>query len=777
VRRVAVLLALVLLLAPAPAAEEAVRIDPVELDLHRRFLGSAELRGRRPGTSGLEAAAAYLGSELGRLGLTGAGPRGATYLSFEADFTAPGPACRLTSAEPELTLTPGPDFLPLPPSPDGAAEGPLVFVGHGLAGPERDELAGLDLAGRIVLFVAPPAGPDRDAKLIETVDRLAGRGASAAVVVADPRLASFDRVTFANGTTEDGSVEERGAELLFHPADGGPRRTLGKDDFREVELDLPPRAIGTGGPTPAPSRRAKIPAVSVGGRAVDLLLGRPLTDILVAIDRAGRPGSYEVPGVRLRVLVEQAKERLPLRNVAARIAGADPRGRNESVVVAARYDAGDGAAAVLALAGALRRVPAPPRSITFLFLVGGPDGRLGATNAVSRRELPANRIRTLFGITDAEAPPFLAPFAAKSVRCVEVDLDLSDLSEEGRERALARLAEVGKDAIALASLPIPPVKPPAPKSPPKPTGPPTLAAARQARFAGRLPAAEASIAGALDAHPGDPELYLERARVRIAKKDYDGALADAENLDRLEKGDARGFLVRSEVALARGDAEAAARDLDRAVTMGSAEAMLTRALRRLEADYPEVSPEARQDLTDAIRAGGESAVGLCARGIFTAVATSNRPDDAIEWLGQAIDRDPLLAAAWLYRGATRVDADGDRAAAIRDLVRAEQLGARSPRLYFQRGLAELTEGMFSLSIRDFEAHVAKVPDPVRHAASLYNIACAHSLMGNRDEALLWLGRAVAAGFADADHARRDSDLENIRDDPRFEAILRSRRSD
>jgi TolB-like protein/Tfp pilus assembly protein PilF len=55
--------------------------------------------------------------------------------------------------------------------------------------------------------------------------------------------------------------------------------------------------------------------------------------------------------------------------------------------------------------------------------------------------------------------------------------------------------------------------------------------------------------------------------------------------------------------------------------------------------------------------------------------------------------------------------------------------------------------------------------------TLYNTACFYSLAGETDLAINALEKAVTEGQRNADWARQDSDLDNIRDDPRFEKIL------
>jgi adenylate cyclase len=56
---------------------------------------------------------------------------------------------------------------------------------------------------------------------------------------------------------------------------------------------------------------------------------------------------------------------------------------------------------------------------------------------------------------------------------------------------------------------------------------------------------------------------------------------------------------------------------------------------------------------------------------------------------------------------------------------------------------------------------------------LYNIACAYSLIGMPDEALASLETAVDRGFGHKEWIEHDSDLESIRDTPRFQAIAQA----
>ena len=59
----------------------------------------------------------------------------------------------------------------------------------------------------------------------------------------------------------------------------------------------------------------------------------------------------------------------------------------------------------------------------------------------------------------------------------------------------------------------------------------------------------------------------------------------------------------------------------------------------------------------------------------------------------------------------------------------------------------------------------------RKPTSLYNIACAHAMMGNRNAAFEWLEKSVDAGFDIGSYITGDEDLDSLRSDPRFKRFL------
>lgn len=59
---------------------------------------------------------------------------------------------------------------------------------------------------------------------------------------------------------------------------------------------------------------------------------------------------------------------------------------------------------------------------------------------------------------------------------------------------------------------------------------------------------------------------------------------------------------------------------------------------------------------------------------------------------------------------------------------------------------------------------------VRDAHTLYGAACVAALEGQKAEALTWLERSADAGFAMAEHMKKDTDLDSLRGEPAFARV-------
>ena len=60
----------------------------------------------------------------------------------------------------------------------------------------------------------------------------------------------------------------------------------------------------------------------------------------------------------------------------------------------------------------------------------------------------------------------------------------------------------------------------------------------------------------------------------------------------------------------------------------------------------------------------------------------------------------------------------------------------------------------------------------RDSVFAYDIACSYAVQKQADSALSWIQNAIAWGYADVDNACDDPDLENVRDDPRWDDLKR-----
>jgi hypothetical protein len=69
-----------------------------------------------------------------------------------------------------------------------------------------------------------------------------------------------------------------------------------------------------------------------------------------------------------------------------------------------------------------------------------------------------------------------------------------------------------------------------------------------------------------------------------------------------------------------------------------------------------------------------------------------------------------------------------------------------------------------------QAHLKATSSPRYKPTATYNVACVYALKNDKDKAFEWLQKALEAGFAQVDHMAIDSDMDSLRDDPRYKAI-------
>jgi serine/threonine protein kinase/Flp pilus assembly protein TadD len=149
-------------------------------------------------------------------------------------------------------------------------------------------------------------------------------------------------------------------------------------------------------------------------------------------------------------------------------------------------------------------------------------------------------------------------------------------------------------------------------------------------------------------------------------------------------------------------------------------------------------------------------------------------EDAAHWFEQASAVRPedfqspaLLALAYtgLGRGEEAVAA---RRRAVRIIERHLEFNPDDVRAWYMGALVLCPLGELERS-REWVAR-ARALEP-EDSGVLYNIACVYALLGETDEALDFLEKAIQNGFGHREWIEFDSDLDSLRTHPRFQALM------
>lgn len=88
---------------------------------------------------------------------------------------------------------------------------------------------------------------------------------------------------------------------------------------------------------------------------------------------------------------------------------------------------------------------------------------------------------------------------------------------------------------------------------------------------------------------------------------------------------------------------------------------------------------------------------------------------------------------------------------------------------FKQGYDALTAGRLDESIASFRKCLELSP---QDADCAYNMACSYTLKKDVDAGLEWLGKSIEWGYNDLDHLRQDPDLKALRQDARYQALVK-----
>jgi peptidase M28-like protein len=411
---------------------------------HIEFLAGDALEGRNVGTAGFDNAAAYIEEQFKDIGLKPAGINGYRQpVKLESRVLNPEQSTlTLVRNGHEEPLAIGDDAsLSARGELNGVIEAPMVFIGYGLSIPEAkwDELAGLDLRGKIAVYVNAPAPVDVPDNVRSHVSSAGERwavlkkaGAIGIATLPNPRPPA--------GTTSDNdSIPSSGGGR------GGGRPP--QPTFVLADRDLQEQA-------------GQIVSMTITRRGAEKLLaasGHSLDELNQLITDKKPLPRFALEGT-LRVNASLKRDAIDSPNVAGIYEGSDPQLETEYVVMSAHLDHvgigrevnGDtiyngamddasGVASLIEVARLLKQSGTKPRrSILFAAVTAEEKGLLGSKYFAARPTVPFERI-----VADINLDMFLPLYPLK---VIEVQgLTESSLGETVRAAARELSVDVQTD--------------------------------------------------------------------------------------------------------------------------------------------------------------------------------------------------------------------------------------------------------------------------------------------------------------------------------------------
>jgi len=407
----------VLLLGQAQGSAASGNFDGNTWWAHVKFLADDSLEGRETGSEGLRKAQAYAVEQFQKAGLEPAGTKGfyqpVAFTQYQVDEANSSLALVVGGKTTKLSFADDAFVSSRYTRDSSQLAAPLVFIGYGLKVSENnlDELAGLDVKGKVVVYISgsPSDVPTALASHYQTISErwkaLQNAGAIGIIAIQNP--ASMD-IPWA-----------RIALNRNHPS-----MSLAGAEFNETE-------------------GLKIGIVFNPAAAEALFAGSGHTFAEIAARAKDRK---PMPHFPLQVALEaQAKiltKTIESANVVAKLPGSDPALKNEYVVLSAHIDHigigepvngdriyngamdnGSGSALVLDMAANLKAHPQSlKRSVLFLLVTAEEKGLLGAKYFEAHPTVPQKSI-----IADINTDMFL-PIVPLQVLRIQGLAD-SDLGE------------------------------------------------------------------------------------------------------------------------------------------------------------------------------------------------------------------------------------------------------------------------------------------------------------------------------------------------------------
>ncbi|VTR99164.1 M28 family peptidase [Tuwongella immobilis] len=284
--------------------------DPISLmkkDL--TYLAGDECEGRGVETQGINKAADYIAAKFKDLGLKPGGVDGTYFQPFPiAGNTVLGKTNTLTVRSPKgetTELKRGTDFEVMGLSGSGKLNADVVLAGFGITLPESkyDDLAGLDVAGKVVLVLRKVPGAGTDKALVDN-------GNPAASFVA--KLQAL--------------AEKKPAAVIF------------VNDLSSIDKNDPLVPFNT---LLGAGRSLNFPVLFLKRATVDQMLkslGKPdLKQYETQITESKKPNSLALTGWKLGIETEVTRQDIQAKNILGVLEGSGPL-KDQTIIIGAHYD-------------------------------------------------------------------------------------------------------------------------------------------------------------------------------------------------------------------------------------------------------------------------------------------------------------------------------------------------------------------------------------------------------------------------------------------------------
>jgi hypothetical protein len=157
-----------------------------------------------------------------------------------------------------------------------------------------------------------------------------------------------------------------------------------------------------------------------------------------------------------------------------------------------------------------------------------------------------------------------------------------------------------------------------------------------------------------------------------------------------------------------------------------------------------------------------------------AAEAASYPQRAADSLLEFLDAYPDYQPAWLYYAEWHYQL-GNYRASLKGYVRAFKAGVVKARHYLKASLAASRLGENQTALRILQMADRVLPRDQMAGLMLYNMGCYLVRVGELEQAMSCLRRAIAAGYRTAKSYRQDPDLDPLRSRPDFQRLLATTR--